>query len=115
MVGTPPGECGGGSGLLAGDTVTEVAGNPVRSWNELRWLLLQRAVSTAPIEIEVEGSDKRRRELTIQPTALAPEDLDGDLIGRLGFVLFQGPTRIGQINEASPASQAGLQTGDRVV
>ncbi len=116
VVGTPaPTTAAARAGLLAGDTVTEVAGNPVRSWNELRWLLLQRAVSTAPIDIEVEGSDSRRRELTIQPAALAPEDLDGDLIGRLGFVLFQGPTRIGQINEASPAAQGGLRTGDRVV
>ena len=116
VVGTPaPTTAAARAGLLAGDTVTEVAGNPVRSWNELRWLLLQRAVSTAPIDIEVEGSDSRRRELTIQPAALAPEDLDGDLIGRLGFVLFQGPTRIGQISEASPAAQGGLRTGDRIV
>ena len=115
VVGTPaPASPAGRAGLLAGDTVVGVAGNPVRSWNELRWLLLQRAVSTEPIEIEVETS-ARRRELTIQPAAITPEDLDGDLIGRLGFVLYQGPTRIGQVTEGSPASQAGLSTGDRVV
>ncbi len=116
VVGTPPpASAAARAGLLAGDTVVDVAGNPVRSWNELRWLLLQRAVSTEPIQIEVEGTDKRRRELTVQPTSLAPEDLDGDLIGRLGFVLYQGPTRIGQVTDASPAARAGLMTGDRVV
>ena len=115
VVGTPaPASPAARAGLLAGDTVVGVAGNPVRSWNELRWLLLQRAVSTEPIEIEVETS-ARRRDLTIQPAAITPEDLDGDLIGRLGFVLYQGPTRIGQVTEGSPASQAGLRTGDRVV
>ena len=116
VVGTPaPGSAAARAGLLAGDTVVEVAGNPVRSWNELRWLLLQRAVSTDPIELEVESSDNSRRELTLQPSPLTPDELDGDLIGRLGFVLYQGPTRIGRVTEASPASQAGLQTGDRVV
>ncbi|HWL73267.1 MAG TPA: RIP metalloprotease RseP, partial [Burkholderiaceae bacterium] len=116
VVGTPaPATPAARAGLLAGDTVVGVAGNQVRSWNELRWLLLQRAVSTEPIEIEVEGSDSQRRDLTIQPASITPEDLDGDLIGRMGFVLYQGPTRIGQVTEQSPAWQAGLRTGDRVV
>ena len=116
VVGTPPqATAAARAGLLAGDTVVGVDGNPVRSWNELRWLLLQRAVSTEPIEIEVEGSDAGRRELTIQPASISPEDLDSDLIGRMGFVLYQGPTRIGQVTEQSPASRAGLRTGDRVV
>ena len=116
VVGTPaPATPAARAGLLAGDTVVGVAGNQVRSWNELRWLLLQRAVSTEPIEIEVEGSDSQRRDLTIQPASITPEDLDGDLIGRMGFVLYQGPTRIGQVTEQSPAWQAGLKTGDRVV
>ena len=116
MVGTPPATSAAArAGLNSGDTVVEVAGRPVRSWNELRWLLLQRAVSTDPFEVEVEGTDKQRRALTLQPAAIAPEDLDGDLIGRLGFVLYSGPTRIGQVSEASPASQAGLRTGDTIV
>ncbi|MEP6609654.1 MAG: RIP metalloprotease RseP [Burkholderiaceae bacterium] len=116
VVGTPPpATAAARAGLLAGDTVLEVGGNPVRSWNELRWLLLQRAVSIEPIALEVEGADRRRREITIQPTAIAAEDLDGDLVGRLGFVLYSGPTRIGQVTEASPAARAGLRSGDRVV
>jgi len=116
VVGTPPqASAAAKAGLLAGDTVIDVAGNPVRSWNELRWLLLQRAVATDPIELEVEGSDKRRRALTIQADPVSSEDLDGDLVGRLGFVLFSGPTRIGQVTESSPAFQSGLQTGDRIV
>lgn len=116
IVGTPsPTSAAARAGLNSGDTVVEVAGKPVRSWNELRWLLLQRAVSTDPFEVEVEGTDRQRRALTLQPTAIAPGDLDGDLIGRLGFVLYSGPTRIGQVTEASPASQAGLRTGDTIV
>jgi regulator of sigma E protease len=116
VVGTPaPTSAAARAGLTAGDTVVEVAGHPVRSWNELRWLLLQRAVSTEPIALEVEGSDKQRRALTLNPTPLTPEDLDGDLIGRLGFVLYSGPTRIGAVSEGSAAAQAGLRSGDRIV
>ena len=51
VVGTPaPTSAAARAGLTAGDMVIEVAGHPVRSWNELRWLLLQRAVSTEPID-----------------------------------------------------------------
>lgn len=115
MVGTPPATSAAArAGLTAGDTVVDVAGNPVRSWNELRWLLLQRAVSSDPIAIDVER-DQQRRSLTIEPPAPTPEDLEGDLIGRLGFVLYRGPTRVGQVTESSPAAQAGLRTDDRIV
>lgn len=116
VVGTPPAASAAArAGLTAGDTVVDVDGNPVRSYNELRWLLLQRAVSDAPIELEVEDRAGQRRSLTVQPMTLAPEDLDGDLIRRLGFVLYSGPTRVGRVSEASPASQSGLQTGDRII
>ncbi|MGH6611528.1 MAG: RIP metalloprotease RseP [Burkholderiaceae bacterium] len=103
------------AGLVAGDAVVEVAGSPVRSWNELRWLLLQHAVSSEPVELEVESQSEQRRSLTLNPDRLSPEDLDGDLIGRLGFGLYRGPTRVGQITESSPAAQAGLRTGDQIV
>jgi regulator of sigma E protease len=111
----PPATAAGRAGLSSGDTVVEVAGKPVRSWNELRWLLLQRVVSDEPIALEVEGTNQHRRSLTLQPERIAAEDLETDVIGRLGFALYRGPTRVGQVNEASPAARAGLRTGDRIV
>jgi regulator of sigma E protease len=111
----PPTSAAASAGLAAGDTVLEVQGNEVRSWNELRWLLLQRAVSPRPIDIEVEGVDGRRRALTIDAARLAPEDIDGDIIGRLGVVPFSGPPRVGRIADGSAAQRAGLQAGDRIV
>ena len=53
-LGSPPAATAAArSGVAAGDTVTDVDGTAVRSWNELRWLLLQKAVAGAPIAIEV--------------------------------------------------------------
>src|SRR5512134_3259170 len=74
------------AGVEAGDTVTAVDGDGVRSWNELRWLLLQRAVARAPIEIEVEGADGQRRTLSLEPGPLTAADLEADVVNRLGFV-----------------------------
>jgi regulator of sigma E protease len=116
VVGAPPPTTAAASaGLLAGDVVLEVQGNEVRSWNELRWLLLQRAVSPRPIDMRVEGADGRHRSLTIDAGRLSSEDIDGDIIGRLGVIPYSGPPRVGRIAADSPAQRAGLQAGDRIV
>ena len=115
VVGSPPAASAAAiAGIAAGETVVAVDGDAVRSWNELRWLLLQRAVGGNPIALELERSDTSRRTLTLDPVP-ATEDLDGDLIARLGIVPYSGPPRVGRIAEGSAAERGGLRTGDRIV
>ncbi len=103
------------AGVEAGDTVTAVDGNGVRSWNELRWLLLQKAVASAPIEVEVEGADGQRRTLSLEPGPLAAADLESDVVSRLGFVPYSGPPRVSRLTEDGAAARAGLRPGDTIV
>jgi regulator of sigma E protease len=103
------------SGVAAGDTVTDVDGTAVRSWNELRWLLLQKAVAGAPIAIEVEDSNGNRRTLTLESTNLSAADLESDVVARLGIVPYSGPPRINRLTDDSAATRAGLRVGDTVV
>jgi len=103
------------AGVLAGDTVVEVDGDEVRSWNELRWLLLQRVVSGEPVNLEVDGIDGRRRALTLDAGDAVAGELDGDLIARLGLMLNSGPPRVGRVIEEGAAERAGLRGGDVVV
>jgi regulator of sigma E protease len=116
LLGPPPSATAAArAGVAAGDRVVEVDGAPVRSWNELRWVLLQSAVAGRPITLEVESTDAARRVLTLDATALASGDLDGDVIGRLGVVPYSGPPRVGRVAEGSAAGRAGLLAGDRIV
>jgi regulator of sigma E protease len=116
MLGTPPAATAAAvAGIEAGDTVVEVDGDEVRSWNELRWLLLQRAVSRAPIAIEVEGADRRRRSLTIEPDELSAADLETDVVARLGVVPYSGPPRIARLADNSVAARSGLRLGDTIL
>jgi len=116
MLGTPPAASAAASaGIEAGDTVIDVDGDEVRSWNELRWLLLQKAVARAPIEIGVEGADQRRRDLTLEPGELPTSDLETDLIARLGIVPYSGPPRITRLAGDSVAARAGLRVGDTIL
>lgn len=103
------------AGVLAGDTVLAVDGEEVRSLNELRWLLLQRVVGERPIALEVDGVDGHRRTLTLDAAQLSSDDIDGDVIARVGIVPYVGPPRVGRVAEGSAAERAGLRAGDRIV
>ncbi|MGE5712970.1 MAG: RIP metalloprotease RseP [Betaproteobacteria bacterium] len=116
VLGAPPAASAAArAGIAAGDTVTAVDGDQVRSWNELRWLLLQRVVAKAPIGVEVDGADGRRRSLTLEPGALSAADLETDVVARLGVVAYSGPPRINRLTEGGVAGQAGLRVGDTIV
>jgi regulator of sigma E protease len=116
LLGKPPAATAAAqAGVAAGDRVVGVDGDAVRSWNELRWVLLQRAVAAKPITLEVETPAAARRTLTLDAASVAGEDLDGDVIGRLGIVPYIGPPRVGRVAEGSAAARAGLLAGDRVV
>ncbi len=116
VLGAPPAASAAArAGVEAGDTVTEVGGEAVRSWNELRWLLLQRVVAKGPFGIEVDGSDGRRRSLTLEPGALGAADLESDVVARLGVVPYSGPPRVNRLTEGGAALQAGLRVGDTIV
>jgi len=116
VLGAPPAASAAArAGIEAGDTVTAVDGDPVRSWNELRWLLLQRVVAKTPFGVEVDGADGRQRSLTLEPGALSAADLESDVVARLGVVAYSGPPRINRLTEGGVAGQAGLRVGDTVV
>ncbi len=115
-LGTPPAATAAArGGVEAGDTVVEVDGTAVRSWNELRWLLLQKAVAQAPIAVEVEGADRQRRSLTIEPGELSSADLETDVVAGLGVLPYTGPPRINRMSDDSVAARAGLRVGDTIV
>jgi regulator of sigma E protease len=116
LLGPPPAATAAArAGVAAGDRVIDIDGDPVRSWNELRWVLLQRAVGTGPIVLEVEGAGGARRAVTLDASGAVTEDLDGDVIGRLGIVPYSGPPRVGRVADGSAAAEAGLLAGDRIV
>ncbi len=116
IIGAPPAATAAArAGFEAGDTIVRIEGDDVRSWNELRWVLLQQIVDKVPATVEVEGRDRARRTLTLDFGTLSADDLESDVIGRLGLVPYSGAPRIGRVQEGSAAARAGLQTGDTVL
>ena len=109
------------AGVQAGDLVTRVDGEPVQTWAQTQWQLLQLLSKEHEIMLAVVATDhgepvpgaadrgitfKLPADLAIGPTALAG----------LGFRLAspQLPAQVGLVQAESAAEKAGLQTGDLI-
>ncbi|HEU0201747.1 MAG TPA: site-2 protease family protein, partial [Burkholderiaceae bacterium] len=89
------------AGFSSGDLVVAIDGEPVRSWNELSWLLLQRAVDSEVFDVEVERGGAVRT-LTLDLSHFSAADLEGNPLARIGLAPFAGPPRVGRVTEGSP-------------
>jgi regulator of sigma E protease len=105
------------AGLEDGELVLKVAGEKVQTWQEMRWLLLQRAVDQDLIDLEVINA---RHEISLRRLDVSPvrqSGWEGDALGRLGLGLFRPelPAVFGTVSGNSAAADAGLLSGDEVL
>jgi regulator of sigma E protease len=103
------------AGFQSGDLVVAVDGQNVRSWNEMSWLLLQRAVDKSRFEVMIERPEGVSRPLTLDLRDFATGDLDANPLPRIGLRPRNGQPRIGRLAPGGVAAAVGLHTGDRVV
>ena len=113
----PPGTPAAMAQMQPGETITHIDGEPVPSWQEVRWTLLDYALQQA--EVKIEGRSAQGELLThvLDMRGLEANELDGELLARLGLQLRQPlilPV-IGKLTEGGVAQQAGLQPGDVVL
>jgi regulator of sigma E protease len=102
--------------VRAGDLVVAVDGEPVGSWQELRWRVVRAQghdtvtltlarddVATAPID----------REISLAGLGMA--DWEGSPLATLGLRADLGPPLVDHVLPGKPADRAGLRKGDRIV
>jgi len=102
------------AGLRLGDRVTAVDGAPVQSWNEVRVALMGAAMDREVVPVTVtDGGAERRVRLDVSQVGGA--DLQsGFLYRNVGLAPYQ-PVTVAQVEEGSPAAEAGLRAGDRIL
>jgi regulator of sigma E protease len=103
------------AGFQAGDLVVAVDGQSVRSFNELSWLVLQRAVERTRFDVTIERPEGVPRTLTLDLREFVPGDLDANPLPRVGLRPASSQPRIGKVTEGGAAEVAGLRSGDRVI
>jgi regulator of sigma E protease len=109
------------SGQQAGDLVLAISSEPnewtdIRSLNDLRWHLTQAALHGDTIRLLVANANGQgRRELTFDLSGLPTNDIDAELMRRIGVGgAFREPV-LGRVMVGGPAASAGLHEGDRVL
>jgi len=104
------------AGFRSGDTVRAIDGQPVETWQELRWRMLQAALQRQRIRVEVIDDRDRISVLTLDLSAFPSDEVESDMMERLGLRLFRPalPPVLGQVVAGSAAERAGLAAGDRI-
>ena len=118
VVGEPPaGSTAARAGFVAGDTVLGVAGTTVWTWQDFRWVVLQRALDKAPVSVELKTALGVVTSRELRFDELAPEDLEKDVLAALGLSRQRLilPAVIGELTGSGSATRAGLRAGDRVL
>ena len=112
----PAGTLARAAGLRAGDTVRAVDGEPVATWQELRWRVVQGALQREALRLEVLGERGALSEPTLDLESFPASEVDGDALERIGLRLFRPPLDpvLGRILAGGAAERAGLAAGDRV-
>ena len=112
-----PGTVAEASGIARGETILKINGEPVASWQQVRWQLLQLAVEKQPARLEVIDAKQRLTWRTLDLSRFDLEGFDSDPLARLGLRLNRPDVApiIGTVVPGSVAEAGGLRAGDRVI
>jgi len=104
------------AGFQSGETIRAINGEPVVSWQEVRWRMLQLALERQKVQLEVLNRDSQLNWRTLDLSQLNADQLEGDTLALIGLRLYRPEIKpvIGQIVAGSVAEQAGLRPGDRI-
>ncbi len=113
-----PGTAAAAAGIENGDLVVAVDGEPIRSWQDLRWRMTK-AQGRDTVALAIERGGPRAgdppvvRSLAID--GLKQADWEGNSLAALGLRVDLGAPLIADLVAGKPAERAGLKSGDRIV
>jgi len=97
-----------------GETIVRIADEPVRTWQDVRWVLLEHAVARSSVNVEVHDARNHLSFRQLDLSSLSPDDLDGDFLVKVGLRRLL-PVIVGGVQEGSAAARGGLRIGDEIV
>ena len=110
----PEGSPAAVAGLAAGDLVTAVDGDPIRSWQDLRWRLL-RDSGNDRVDLTIERPDGTASARSLSLSSLASTDWEGNFLAALGLKIDLGAPLVNDVVAGKPAAAAGLRAGDAIL
>jgi regulator of sigma E protease len=112
-----PGSPAAVAGFAAGETIARIGGEPVATWQDARWLLLQQAVKRAHVAVEVRTERRETVSRMLDLSGLTPADLDSDFLRAMGLARYRPAFKpvIGNVVAGGAAESAGLKSGDEII
>jgi regulator of sigma E protease len=117
LAAAPAGSLAAQAGVRPGDTVRAIDGEPVSTWQDLRWQVLQAALQQQPVRLETIDEHGHLTQVVLDLRGFPPSEVESDVLERIGLRLFRPPLEpvLGQLIGGGPAERAGLAPGDRVL
>ena len=105
------------AGVRDGDLVVAVDEEPVRSWQDLRWILLQHALDNREVVLKVRTLEEVEAFRRLDLKGVPIDEAGTDLIARIGLKPWRPaiPAVIGRLVDGGPAERAGMRSGDEVI
>jgi regulator of sigma E protease len=105
------------AGFQAGDTLTRIGSEPVQTWQDARWVLLQHAVKKSRVAVTTRSRSGETATRELDLSHLTAADLDSDFLRGLGLARQQPALEpvIGNLVQGGAGERAGLKAGDRIV
>jgi regulator of sigma E protease len=103
------------AGLAPGDEIQAIGGQPTRTWEDAILRIFDELLDDGVLELSVRDSQGATRELTLDVRGREQELTEPSVLFD-GLGIKPGAAAVvGSILEGSPAEQAGLEMGDRVI
>lgn len=101
------------AGITEQDRILSVNGEPVQSWPQARWLLMDATLSGGTVSLGIDSFGQQRERTLVLPGIAGQETAqDEDPLERVGLLLAPGQVILGDLRAQSAAELAGLQPGD---
>jgi regulator of sigma E protease len=115
-----PGSLASQAGITGGERVVRAGLNDdaltdVASFEDVRWALTRGALEGVDVRLVLTGPRETEREVVLKVSAIAVEQVDTQLLARIGIAGPFSKPMIGEVMSDGAAQQAGLQEGDEVL
>ena len=108
--------------LKAGDLIKKMDGMAVESWQDVRWILLKKAVASSStnkvtVQVETINKDHESHHQSLNLSGLDKNDFESDMLEKLGVIEYQPKIApiVGEVTKKSAGDQAGLKVGDKIL